>query len=81
MISAVMVASSKFQHKNEDYQMNDTELKATLDDMQDQLTYLFRLHGPATWKHILKQRKDNAPKPLPTSHHPSHGQSNKPLAT
>jgi N-methylhydantoinase B/oxoprolinase/acetone carboxylase alpha subunit len=35
-------------------------LQATVADMQEQLTHLFRLHGPATWKHIQKQRRDNA---------------------
>lgn len=35
-------------------------LQATVADMQDQVTHLFSLHGPARWKHILKQRADNA---------------------
>jgi hypothetical protein len=36
------------------------ELQATVADMQEQVTHLFSLHGPARWKHILKQRKENA---------------------
>jgi hypothetical protein len=56
-------------------------LEATVADLQERATYLFRLHGPATWKHIQKQRRDNAPKPLPSVQHQSHGVPNKPLTT
>jgi hypothetical protein len=66
---------------NDDMAAQLAALEATVADLQDQVTYLFGLHGPARWKHILKQRKDNAPKPLPTLQHQSHGVPNKSLAT
>jgi hypothetical protein len=34
-------------------------LQATIADMQEQLAYLFRLHGH-TWARIQKQQRDNA---------------------
>jgi hypothetical protein len=64
--------------------MNDTELQARLDDMQEQLNHLFRLHGPATWAHVQKQRRDNVKAQgtrLPTHQDQSHGIPNKPMAT
>jgi hypothetical protein len=57
-------------------------LEATVADLQDQVTYLFRLHGPATWAHIQKQKRDNAKATkLPTYQDQSHGVPNKPLAS
>lgn len=38
----------------------DKALEARLNDIQDQLNHLFKLHGPARWEHILKQRRENA---------------------
>jgi hypothetical protein len=35
-------------------------LQATVADLQDQVTYLFGLQGPVRWKHVLKQRAENA---------------------
>jgi hypothetical protein len=35
-------------------------LQATITDMQDQIDYLFGQFGPVRWKHVLKQRKENA---------------------
>jgi N-methylhydantoinase B/oxoprolinase/acetone carboxylase alpha subunit len=58
-------------------------LEANVADMQKQLKHLFRLHGPATWAHVQKQRKENAKAQgtkLPVHHDQSHGQSNKPVA-
>ena len=60
--------------------MTNEEMTAKIEDMQEQLAYLFKLHGPATWARIQKQRRDNAPKPLPSIQHQSHGVPNKPLA-
>jgi hypothetical protein len=38
----------------------DKELEARLDDIDAQLKHLFRLHGPAGWEQIQRQRKENA---------------------
>ena len=59
-------------------------LQATVADMQEQLAYLFRLHGPATWRHIQKQRRDNEKARgtrLPISPSQAHGEvpSGKPV--
>jgi hypothetical protein len=45
---------------NNDLAAQLAALQATVADIQEQLTHLFRLHGPATWTHIQKQRRDNA---------------------
>jgi hypothetical protein len=61
--------------------MTNEELEAKLESLQRQCDKLFSLHGLLKWPVQEKQRRDNAPRPLPTSHHQSHGQSNKPLAS
>ena len=45
---------------NNDLAAQLAALQATVADLQEQVTHLFSLHGPARWKHILKQRKENA---------------------
>jgi N-methylhydantoinase B/oxoprolinase/acetone carboxylase alpha subunit len=45
---------------NNDINARVAALEAANADMAEQLTHLFRVHGPATWKHIQKQRRDNA---------------------
>jgi hypothetical protein len=45
---------------NNDVAAQLAALQATVTDLQDQVTHLFSLHGPARWKHIQKQRHDNA---------------------
>ena len=45
---------------NNDLAAQLAALQATVADLQEQVTHLFSLHGPARWKHILKQRADNA---------------------
>ena len=60
--------------------MTNEELEAKLESLQRQCDKLFSLHGLPKWPVQEKQRRDNAPKPLPTHHDQSHGVPNKPLA-
>jgi hypothetical protein len=46
-------------------------LQATVADLQDQVTHLFSLHGPARWRHIQKQRADNVKAQGNPSTHPA----------
>jgi hypothetical protein len=39
--------------------MTNAELEAKLNDLQDQVNYIFGQLGPVRWSHILKQRADN----------------------
>lgn len=69
---------------NNDLAAQVAVLQATVDDIAEQLKHLFRLHGPATWAHIQKQKRDNARAQgtrLPTHHDQSRGVPNKPLAS
>jgi hypothetical protein len=45
---------------NNDLDARLSALEVANADMAEQLTHLFRLHGPATWAHIQKQKRDNA---------------------
>jgi hypothetical protein len=64
---------------NNDLAAQVAALQATVADMAEQLKHLFRLHGPATWAHIQKQRRDNLPKPpLPTNKAQEFGEVYRP---
>jgi hypothetical protein len=57
-------------------------MQRQIDDHDENLKHIMKQFGPASWVHIQKQRRDNAPKPPLSTHHDQRfGQSNKPLAT
>lgn len=45
---------------NNDLAARVAALEAANADMAEQLKHLFKLHGPVTWAHVKKQRRDNA---------------------